>query len=64
MSILNSVWGLLALVIIAAIVFVQAGKIGGTSGGDQTATILKAAGGAGGQLVSSLETGSSGGYAS
>lgn len=58
MNIFNSFWGLLALVMIAAIVFVQAQKIGGTSGGDQSATIIKAAGGAGSQLVSALETGS------
>ena len=61
MSALNSVWGLLALIIIAAIVFVKAGGAGtvGQSGGDQTATILKASGGAGSQLITALEGGNS-----
>jgi len=58
-SIFNSVWGLLALAVIAAIVFVQAGKLGGESGGSQTAKILQAAGGASSSLISAIETGQS-----
>lgn len=55
----NSIWGLLALVIIAAIVFVKAGGAGspGVSGGDQSAKILGAAGGAGANLIVALEGG-------
>ncbi len=55
MSILNSVWGLIFLAIIAVIVFINAAKIGGQSGGEQTATILTAAAGSGSELVSTLE---------
>ena len=57
MSIFNTVWGLIALAVIAAIVFVQAGKLGGTSGGEQTATIIRSSGGALSQTISALETG-------
>lgn len=55
----NSVWGLMALVIITAIVFVKAGGQGtvGVSGGDQTAKILGAAGGSGANLITALEGG-------
>ena len=54
----NSVWGLIALVAIAAIVFVRAGNRPGESGGDQAATILKASGGAGSSFIAALEGGS------
>jgi len=57
MTIFNTIWGLIALAVIAGIVFVQAGKLGGQSGGDQTATIIRSAGGALSQTVSALETG-------
>lgn len=57
MSIFNSVWGIIGLAVIAAIVFVQAGKLGGESGGKQTAAILTAAGGASSSLISAIETG-------
>lgn len=50
------VW-VMAMVMITAIVFVQAQKLGGTSGGDQVSKILKAAGGSLSSLTSSLETG-------
>ena len=41
--------------IIAAIVFVKAGSKGGQSGGQQTATVLQAGGGALAQVASGLE---------
>lgn len=53
-------WGigaLIALVAIFGIVFVQAGRISGTNGGQQAANILSAAGGAGSAFVTALETG-------
>ena len=55
MSILNSVWGLIFLAILAVIVFINANKIGGESGGKQTAQIMTAAGASGSELVSTLE---------
>lgn len=55
---------LLSVPIVAVIIFVKAGGTGtvGQSGGDQTATILKAGAGGGGQLITALEGGGSGGY--
>jgi hypothetical protein len=43
------------IAIIAAIVFVKAGRGGGKSGGDQTAAIVKSFGDAGANIASSLE---------
>ncbi len=43
------------LAIAMAIIFVKAGRGGGQSGGEQTATILKAGGGALAELARSLE---------
>ena len=57
MSVWNSIWGVLGLAVIAAIVFVQAGRLGGESGGSQTSKILTAAGGASSSLISAIETG-------
>jgi hypothetical protein len=54
-SILNSIWGLIFLAILAVIVFINAAKIGGQNGGQTTATILDAAGGSGSTLISTLE---------
>lgn len=51
-----AIWGITAA-IVGAIVFVQAGKQGGTSGGKQTAQILKAGGSAFTSGVSAIETG-------
>jgi len=50
-------WSGLVLIIVAAIVFVKAGGSGapGTSGGDQSAKILAAAGSAGANLIDALE---------
>lgn len=45
------------MVMIVGIVFVQAAKLGGVSGGQQVSQILKAAGGSLSSLTSSLETG-------
>jgi hypothetical protein len=55
----NSVWGLLALVMIVVAIFVKAGGSGapGTDGGDQAAKILTAAGGSGSAFVTALEGG-------
>ncbi|MHB1701127.1 MAG: hypothetical protein ACYCSN_13535 [Acidobacteriaceae bacterium] len=58
MSWVTTIPGLILMAIIAGIVFVQAGKNGGVNGGQQSATIIKAAGSSGSSLVSSLETGS------
>lgn len=55
MNLFQGAMGLFALVMIFAIVFVKAGQFGGATGGAQTASILSAAGGAGSQLVNSLE---------
>ena len=54
-------WALLGFfgAIITAIVFVQAGRKGGQSGGEQTATIIKASGKGLGDLASGLESGGS-----
>ena len=49
----QSIWGVFALVIIAAIVFVKAGQFGGQNGGEQSATIIKAGGGALSSVISS-----------
>lgn len=46
--------------IIAAIVFVQAGKVGGANGGEQSAMILKGAGTGLSDIISAVETGSGG----
>lgn len=55
MGIFQGVFGLLALVIITAIIFVKAGQFGNANGGQQSAQILKAAGGAGSELINALE---------
>ena len=57
MSWMSTIPGLIIMAVIAGIVFVQAGKSGGTNGGQQTATMFKAAGSSGSSLISSLETG-------
>ena len=54
----NGVWGLIALVAIFAIIFVKAGSgQAGRDGGEQAATIIKAAGGSGSTFISALEGG-------
>ena len=60
MNIFNSAIGVIMLAVIAAIIFVQAGRFSGESGGSQTAKILQAAGGASASLISAIETGGSG----
>lgn len=47
----------LGVAVVAGIVFVQAKKLGGTSGGQQTAEIFQGAGTGLSQVISSLETG-------
>ena len=43
--------------ILAAIVFVQAGRLGGANGGEQSATIINAAGSSLSNVVKAVETG-------
>jgi hypothetical protein len=45
--------------VILGIIFVQAGKGGGVNGGQQTATFVKAAGGASSNIITALESGGS-----
>lgn len=43
--------------ILAAIVFVQAGRLGGANGGEQTATIINAGGSSLSNVIKAVETG-------
>lgn len=63
MSLFSGFWGLFALIILGAIIFVRAGQLGGQNGGAQTATILDAAGGNTANIITALEGGSGSGVA-